>query len=124
MGQYLPSGTTYPSTVSLLSPGLANGGQDFAVNTISSLAQWSGNTTIVVGQTNHNYSGATTYAVGPASPTKLVVTDIFGGAAGANVTISGVTSAQTFNGAATTAISTAYGSKTLSRVAANTWIAS
>jgi hypothetical protein len=72
----------------------------------------------------HNYSGATAYVLASgieAGTSEIYVKDVFGGAAGATVTISGAGN-QTFDGASTTTITTAYGFKHIANISGVAWM--
>lgn len=97
-------------------PGLNNGGNDFVPQIFNSTADLTpsgtGQAAINTSLNYHNYSGAaTTYTVSAATPPSFRVTDMFGGAGGANLIVSGAANVYfRANGAATATISTAYGS--------------
>ncbi len=125
---YLPSGTTYPAQLSDFEPGLSQKGQDYVAQVITgtgSLTTVAGvSQDVVTSIINHAYSGAAIYVLGAFSPTQVEVNDVFGGAAGANIIVSGTGSNVVINGAATSSISTAFGSKTFYNWSGNSWIAS
>lgn len=117
---YLPSGTTYPTFNSQIAPGLSGGGQDYVTkfyNSSTDVTGTSGANTISTSRTGHNFSGTATYLIGSATPATFQIFDTFGGAAGANITVSGAT----INGASTATISTAYGAKTFVNVSGSKW---
>jgi hypothetical protein len=112
---YLPSGTTFPSTVSTVSPGLASGGQDFVGQLYSSALQVTGVATaanLVTGKALHNFSGTATYKITTASPASLQVVDMFGKAADQNITVTGVVT-----------ISSAFGVKNFMLTTGNNYVA-
>lgn len=119
---YLPSGTTYPSTVSTFAPGLASGGQDF----VATVNATSGTTVAVsTSQIFHNVSGISNYLVSATTPATFQVVDVFGKAASATITVSG-SATQTINGtlAGTKTLTTNYGKLNAINTSTNTWVIS
>jgi hypothetical protein len=143
---YLPSGTTYPGQISTILPGINNNGNDFTAtfyNNAASLTVSGVSANVVTSRVNHNFSGAAVYVIGApqtelqnptigyaisSTPSEFTIYDVFGGAGGANITVSGAATASgtnslvRINGALTsTAISAAYGTATYVNVSGTIW---
>ncbi len=79
-----------------------------------------------VGFIGINYSGTGNVTVALASGieagmSQIYIKDVFGGAAGANIVVSGLGS-QTFDGASTLTISTAYAFKHIANISGSAWM--
>jgi hypothetical protein len=145
---YLPSGTNYPTQQSNVFPGILNNGNDFVAtfyNKAGDLTVSGVSANIVTSRQNVNYSGASNIVlvigaqeqelqnptVGNAigfTPQEFTVIDMFGGAGGANIIVSGAATASgtnslvRINGSLTsTAVNSAYGTAKYVNISGNVW---
>lgn len=95
-------------------PGVSAGGQDYVGKFYNSSADKDAINQIGTSRTYINYSGVGTqgFNIGTTTPSTFTVVDTFGGAAGANIVISGIP-ATTINGGTSVTLNTAYQAKTV-----------